>query len=69
MEIREYKNGKFQVFDDDKVLRPCNLEWEGGYQSHHDFMFFSSFDEAESAMIRAKIKHEGKNTVTAVYQF
>lgn len=67
IEIREYANGKFQVWRDDEVLRPKVLEFEGGYQSKHDFMFFDSLTEARLSAIMALRKEEQNNTVIATH--
>ena len=57
MKIKEFKNGKFQVWDTDSlVLRPETLEWEGEHQRCHDFMYF---DTKASAIIAAeKVKEK-----------
>ena len=47
MEIREYENGKYQVWRQNEVLRPGKLEWYNAYHSQHEFMFYYEKDSAE----------------------
>jgi hypothetical protein len=44
MELREFKNGRFQVWNDDgtKVLRPTTLDWCADFQAQHEFMYFNN---------------------------
>jgi len=49
IELKEFKNGKFQVWRDKKVLSPRDLIWWNDYQASHDFMYFNSFEDADSA--------------------
>lgn len=46
IEIREFKNGEFQVWRGDEVLRPDCCEWLGDEHSEHEWMFFGSMKKA-----------------------
>ncbi len=47
IQIKEFKNGKFQVWKGDRaVLRPKVNSWEGSHYKNHEFMFFDSLQEA-----------------------
>jgi hypothetical protein len=64
MEIREFKNGTFQVWRDNKVLRPEELTWENDYQSEHNFMRFSTMKSATKAVEDVLAKELIVNTYT-----
>ena len=49
MQIKEFKSGRFQVWDGNQVLRPEELTWEGEHSAHHNFMFFGSLKKAKRA--------------------
>ena len=50
IEIKEFKNGRFQVWRDNMVLRPEEFMWWNHYQASHEFMYFDNFDDTESAV-------------------
>ena len=54
--ITENGLGQFQAWRGNRVLRPCNLKWYPNYQSHHDFMFFSSEEDAIDGANKALLK-------------
>ena len=64
MIIKEFKNGKFQVWSEEGlVLRPCNLEWLKSIHSDNDFMYFDSLALAKDAAIRVVQKEDGEQLV------
>jgi len=63
MEIREYANGKFQVWHNNEVLQPKEIVWERDYQSKHDFMYFDSYFAAESGIMQLQAKRAGERVV------
>jgi hypothetical protein len=48
--IKEFRNGKCQIWKGNKVLRPKFFEWLGKHQAQHDFMFFDSIEDAKQAI-------------------
>jgi hypothetical protein len=58
MEIKEFANGKFQIWDGNMVLDPNRLKWENDYQSQHDFMFFRSIKQAKQAILDVSNKEK-----------
>ena len=61
--IQEFKNGKFQVWIGNQVLRPCNHQLEGSHQATHDFMFFNTLKGAKTAIREYLRKEKGKELV------
>lgn len=58
MEIREFKNGKFQVWKGDEVLSPHGLKWMGSHHADSYDMFVSSLGEAGDIIDMLKAKEE-----------
>lgn len=68
MQIKKYKNGMFQVWDGENVIRPYNLERLGKHQSHHSFMFVGSKEEAKEVIDRL-INHEIGLKVESIVEY
>lgn len=67
--IKEYKNGKFQVWKENEVLRPCTLEWEGAYQAKHQFMYYRSLKAARKAVTGVQRKEAGEQEIKTHYLY
>ena len=66
IEIKLNGLGKYQIWKDDKVLYPRKLEWKNHYQSKHDFMFYDTLDQAESAVKQVITKDLGQSTLETI---
>lgn len=50
VKIKEYKNGNFQVFINDEILRPKTLDLYANCQKELPFMFFDTLEDAKKGL-------------------
>jgi len=67
MEIREYANGKFQVWNGNSVLNPVTLNWELAMKWQEEAMFVGTIDEANS-IIFARESKDAELTIVKTHE-